>query len=79
MFAAAPTTFHQPSTSEQTGQQSTAVRRQAEVMALQAIDALRQVAPEIAPVFEQGGARALIVEQYEAILESGEVRWEGRL
>ena len=79
MFAAASTTIARPTSSETTGQQATAIRRQAEVMALQAIDALRQVAPEIAPVFEQGGARALIVEQYEAILERGEVRWEGKL
>lgn len=52
------------------------VRRQAESMALQAIDSLRQVAPEVAPVFEQGGARELIVQQYTRILEEGDVRWE---
>jgi hypothetical protein len=56
-----------------------AIRRQAETLALVAIDSLRQVAPEIAPVFETGGARELIVEQYEQILTTGQVRWEGRL
>lgn len=55
------------------------VRRAAELLALQAIDTLRQVAPEIAPVFERGGARSLIVDQYESILEGSPVRWEGRL
>jgi hypothetical protein len=52
------------------------LRRQAENMAIQAIDSLRMVAPEIAPVFETGGVRELIVEQYTRILESGDVRWE---
>lgn len=55
------------------------IRRQAEQMALTAIDTLRQVAPEIAPAFEAGGARELIVEQYQRILKDGEVRWEGKL
>lgn len=55
------------------------IRRQAELLALQAIDALRQVAPEIAPVFERGGARSMIEDQYVSILEGDGVRWEGRL
>jgi len=58
---------------------ATDVQRKAEVLALQAIDALRQVAPEVAPVFERGAARSLIVEQYESILNGDGVRWEGRL
>lgn len=55
------------------------IRRKAELMTLQAIDALRQVAPEVAPVFERGGARAMIEDQYVSILEGEGVRWEGRL
>jgi hypothetical protein len=63
----------------QTAPEDAPIRRQAELMAIQAVDALRQVAPEIAPVFERGGARALIVDQYVSILEGDGVRWEGRL
>ena len=55
------------------------IRRQAELMALQAVDALRSVAPDIAPVFEQGGVREIIVSQYEDILEGRGVRWEGAM
>jgi hypothetical protein len=62
-----------------TAPETAPIRRQAELMAVQAIDTLRQVAPEIAPVFEQGGTRALIVDQYVSILEGDGVRWEGRL
>ena len=69
MFAAATIPDTQVST----------IRREAEVLALQAIDALRQVAPEVAPVFERGGARSLIIEQYESILTGEGVRWEGSL
>lgn len=51
------------------------IRRQAEIMALQAVDALRNVAPEIAPLFERGGVRESIINQYEDILEGKGVRW----
>ena len=53
--------------------------REAQRLATQAIDDLRRVSPEVAPVFETAQAKALIVEQYRNILDSGEVRFEGRL
>lgn len=63
----------------QTALETAPIRRQAELMAIQAVDTLRQVAPEIAPVFERGGARDLIVDQYVSILQGEGVRWEGKL
>lgn len=50
--------------------------RQAESLAMSAIDTLRQYAPEVAPAFENASAKQLITDQYVRILETGSVRWE---
>lgn len=78
----ASTTFtqhHQDRALQAQAGEASAIRRQAELLALEAIDSLRQVAPEVAPVFETGGTRELVIEQYERILTNGDVRWEGSL